>query len=118
MGMGSPQKTCDTERMPMAASTDAPDSTDARDYLSLAEFARRAGISTATVCRRIKDGSLPFWQPGGFRTRVLIPVSALPSANAIVANGTPSRSPVAASSPVHKPNLSGPPPKWQKSLKK
>ncbi|WP_020471427.1 winged helix-turn-helix domain-containing protein [Zavarzinella formosa] len=47
------------------------------EFLSPAEYARRSGLSKATVSRRLKDGSLPRLQPGGPGTRVLIPAAAL-----------------------------------------
>ena len=45
--------------------------------LSPIKFAAAAGLSLATVRRRIKDGTLPAWQPGGHRTALRIPCTAL-----------------------------------------
>ncbi len=53
---------------------DAPTSAE---FLTPAEFARLAVLSLATVRRRISDGSLPVFQPGGKRTAMRIPRSAL-----------------------------------------
>lgn len=47
------------------------------ELLTPAEFAAAAGLSLATVRRRIREGSLPVFQPGGKRTAVRIPRSAL-----------------------------------------
>lgn len=47
------------------------------EFLTPAEFAVAAGLSLATVRRRIREGSLPVFQPGGKRTAVRIPRSAL-----------------------------------------
>lgn len=49
----------------------------AKPFLSPAEFAEWSGLSEATVRRRVKDGTIDSKQPGGFRTRILIPVDAL-----------------------------------------
>jgi excisionase family DNA binding protein len=49
------------------------------EYLTPAQFAQRAGLSLATVRRRIRDGSLPTYQPGGPRTAIRVPASALRS---------------------------------------
>lgn len=46
-------------------------------FYSVPEFCAVTGLSAATVRRRIRDGSLPKWQPGGANTRVLIPAGAL-----------------------------------------
>jgi excisionase family DNA binding protein len=48
-----------------------------RDWLTVEEVAHRLGCSTLTVRRRIRDGSLPYWQSGGPGTLVRIPVAAL-----------------------------------------
>ncbi len=53
-----------------------------KPFLSPAEFAEWSGLSEATVRRRIKDGTIESVQPGGFRTRVLIPVDAFQHATA------------------------------------
>lgn len=42
------------------------------DYLSPIEFARLSGLALSTVRRRIKDGSIKVWQPGGPGTAVRI----------------------------------------------
>lgn len=49
----------------------------AKTYLSPAEFAALSPLSESTVRRRIKDGSIPTFQPGGPGTRILIPRDAL-----------------------------------------
>jgi len=46
-------------------------------YLSISQFSAETTLSLATVRRRLKDGSIPSIQPGGSRTKILIPVSAL-----------------------------------------
>ncbi len=46
-------------------------------YVSVNTAAKILGIAPVTTRRRIKEGSIPSWQPGGERTRILIPSSAL-----------------------------------------
>jgi predicted DNA-binding transcriptional regulator AlpA len=48
-----------------------------RPYLKLAELIAISGLSDATIRRRIKDGSLPYFQPGGPKTVLLFPPDAL-----------------------------------------
>jgi hypothetical protein len=49
------------------------------EHVSIPEFARRSGFSHSTIRRRLRDGSLPRFQPGGPGTRIVIPLSALHS---------------------------------------
>lgn len=99
---------------------------ETRRYLTIEEFARRSGLSTSTVRRRKKDGSLPFCQPGGSRHRVVIPEDALdriqsdamaiPSASAgLPALETPGNAVGSDSSSgaTSQRVLKGPPPKWR-----
>lgn len=60
-------------------------STETVDSLPVNEYARRSSMSISTIRRRIRDGSLPAWQPGGPGTRLLIPVACLPSFQVAVA---------------------------------
>lgn len=46
-------------------------------YLSYADFSTQSGLSISTLQRRVKEGRLRSVQPGGPRTRVLIPTDAL-----------------------------------------
>jgi len=48
-----------------------------RRYLSVAEVARCLGIHPQTVRRWIKSGVVSSMQPGGSRSRILIPVAAI-----------------------------------------
>ncbi len=48
-----------------------------KPFLSVTEFAALTGLSEATIRRRIHDGSIRVFQPGGRKTRVLIPADAL-----------------------------------------
>lgn len=49
----------------------------ARAYLTLAELCEQSGLSESTIRRRVKDGSLPAFQPGGRRKRLLFPADVL-----------------------------------------
>ena len=46
-------------------------------HLSPQEFSQQSGLSIASVRRYLRDGKLPFAQPGGPRGRILIPADAL-----------------------------------------
>lgn len=80
-------------------------------FVSPQEFARLAGFSASTLWRRIRDGSIPFWQPGGPGTRVLIPLSAIESASPS-ATSVPAGDAAATDCPAQKP-IPGPRPRWQ-----
>lgn len=79
-----------------------------RRFLSVEEFCQQTGLSPATVWRRLKDGSLPSYQPGGKGTRVLIPLEALTAVPP---------APATTTSPPRRPSrprpLAGPVPRWQ-----
>lgn len=47
------------------------DAMNVRRFVSIDELARITGLSTSTLRRRARDGSIPFYQPGGPRTRLL-----------------------------------------------
>lgn len=89
-------------------STPSEQTQPAADYISKAELARRTGLSPETIARLVKNSSIPYWQPGGKRCRILFPVSILntlstpPAAAPAVTGG--------ASSPA--PKLPGPAPRW------
>jgi excisionase family DNA binding protein len=58
---------------------------DRSDFVSVAEAARRLGVSTATVKRRIRDGSLeaePLSRPQGIEYRVRLPRDVTPALTA------------------------------------
>ncbi|MCA9094196.1 MAG: hypothetical protein KDA68_11955 [Planctomycetaceae bacterium] len=104
-----------------------------RRFYSVEEFSRQSGLSPATIRRRIKDGQLPSYQPGGPRTKVLIPASAWDSVAVTAPNvpltsapqpeapveatsgaAAPPTRPVGDASPLtHRP---GPPLKWKRGL--
>ena len=76
------------------------------EYLSVAEFGTLTGLSEATIRRRIKDGSLPVYQPGGRKSRLLISRSALARPAELRAPAVPLQS------PPDPPTLAGPSPGW------
>lgn len=55
------------------------DDTTPSEFLTFEQFAAEASLSVATVRRRVADGSLRAWQPGGKRTAVRIHRSELPT---------------------------------------
>ena len=56
-------------------------------YMTPREFARFVGLGETTVRRWIEDGVIPFRQPRGKGTRILIPADALERINAPVDAG-------------------------------
>jgi excisionase family DNA binding protein len=89
-----------------------------RVFLAPSEFAERTGLSLATVRRYIAAGRIPVAQPGGFRSRVLIPRDALvlprpaPQGQRQLA-ADPDRHRDAAENPANNADrLSGPRPGW------
>ncbi len=81
---------------------------DSSTYLTFDEFLERAPISASTLRRLIKNHRIPFVQPGGRNSKVLIPADALEQTRSSPAVETPS---IVVSSP--KPiRLSGRRPKW------
>jgi hypothetical protein len=82
-------------------------------YLSPAEFSRRSGLSPSTVGRLLPKRRIPFWQPGGPHTRVLIPAAVLdlvaPDGAALAPSARAGTDPPAGPRPGRLP---GPAPKW------
>ena len=96
----------------------------AKEYLSPAEFAALSTLSEATVRRRIKDGSIPTYQPGGHRTRILIPRDALERSrkaegeplNQLRASDHNEGCSAKTDSLLVSPNIPGPSPQWKRSI--
>ena len=51
-----------------------------RNYVDIVELAARTGFSISTINRLKKRGKIPFYQPGGKRSRVLFPSDAIETA--------------------------------------
>jgi hypothetical protein len=94
---------------------------EGRKGLSPKEFAAATGFSLATVHRRLAKNQLPKFQPGGKRTRILIPLDAFSGnqpeatqppadqrADDTAANGAPAC--------AEKNHLSGRKPGWMERL--
>jgi hypothetical protein len=79
-------------------------------HLSVKEFSATRGLSASTIWRYIRDGKLPFSQPGGPGHRVTIPEDALLPHAAIPAAETQTT----RSSPTSN-HLSGPKPAWMRA---
>lgn len=84
----------------------------ANRFLSPAEFAELSGLSEATVRRRLKDGTIESVQPGGFRSRILIPIDALQRANTDDRREHAGRVGDVEESDRRTQSISGPQPKW------
>jgi excisionase family DNA binding protein len=82
-------------------------------YLTYEELSARTGISVSTLRRRVKDGKLPYFQPGGRRTRLVFPVDVVER----LLQSAPTSSqtlPESQLQPVAHP-LQGPQPKWMRN---
>lgn len=79
-------------------------------WMSIQQFSERFGFSTSTIRRRIREGNLTSWQPGGPRTRLLVRFPDIVASPRETVEQIPGDS-RPRSSDDHK--LSGPPPKWR-----
>jgi hypothetical protein len=95
-------------------------------FFTIQQFVVRSGLSDSTVRRRLLDGSLPRFQPGGRKKMILIPAIALE----VVFNGPGRPAPAIESVPApvnlqlttqttpqsasSKRPLPGPQPRWQR----
>ena len=61
--------------------TKTSDTEEQRKYVDIGELAARTGMSPSTINRLKKQGKIPFYQPGGKRTRVLFPPDAIEQAS-------------------------------------
>jgi excisionase family DNA binding protein len=85
-----------------------------RVYLGYAEIAAQTGISLSTLRRRVKEGRLPFIQPGGRRTRIVFPADVIERLLQNAGNAAET-TPVSSTEPARsaaKPTHHGPRPKW------
>lgn len=100
------------------AGTTTPGAEPLKRYLSPLEFSHLSGLSLATVHRYLKSGKIPRRQPGGHRSRILIPVDALETPSspepALAGAAAPATSaePATAAEPSPSVLLPGPRPKW------
>src|SRR5262249_21980564 len=60
-----------------------------REFYTPQEYADRTGLHIRTVRKMIADGRIPTFQPGGPRSRVLIPVSSVTTESCAVDVGRP-----------------------------
>ena len=93
-----------------------------RQFLSLSEFSKVTGLSPATIRRRVRDGSIQAYQPGGPGKKLLFPPDAMergaPARTGILDPGADAEhdsdgSVVPLPAP---PAASGPRPAWQTML--
>lgn len=80
-----------------------------RRYYTIQEAARILGLSVSTIRRRIADGTLSVFQPGGERTAIRVPLAALEH----VTDVKPNEAEHDTAESTSKPKRKGPPPKWQ-----
>lgn len=81
----------------------------ANEMLTREQLAHKYGVSIATIDRRRKAGQIPYFQPGGKRTRITFPPNAFEQvpAGQLVA-------PVVTQNQPQPIPLSGPQPRWKK----
>jgi hypothetical protein len=120
------------DEMPIAGdrscSLELPRNTGAGGYITFDEFVRRVPLSASTIRRRLKDGSIPYAQPGGRGHSVLIREDALDISGQVKPAGSLKQAgadqsmkiPEAALSiavQTEQVKLSGPSPKWLANTK-
>jgi excisionase family DNA binding protein len=93
-----------------AEQTVAPSHASLHAYLNYKELSADTGISVSTLRRRVQAGQLPFFQPGGRRTRVVFPADLV---ERLLQSPTesPALSPETPPPPTNAIRH-GPPPKW------
>ena len=116
------------DEMPIAGdrscSLELPRNTGAGGYITFDEFVRRVPLSASTIWRRLKDGSIPYVQPGGRGHSVLIREDALDVSWQVKAAESSELARVdqavktaevgqAVVTPPKKRRFSGPRPKWK-----
>jgi excisionase family DNA binding protein len=88
-----------------------PKSGPTRQYLTITEVSERTTLSVSTIQRLCRKGKLPYFQPGGPRTRLLFPPDVIEQAVKLAQDASlPAPDPPVAASPT--PSR-GPKPKWQ-----
>src|ERR1043165_4231033 len=81
-----------------------------RCYLTYEELSELTGLSLSTLRRRVKDGSLPCFQSGGPRTRVIFAANVID----LLIQSTPADLEANCETPQPQPKPLGPRPKWQR----
>jgi len=102
------------------ADGNAQGSISGKQFFTLSEFVNALGgaISESTVRRRIKDQTIPYVQPGGKSTKILIPASVLTKYQHPEHQGSTGMAPsTKPEKPPGTSNLHGPAPKWKRALK-
>lgn len=74
-------------------------------YISITELSAIGGLSVSALRRRVRDGSLPFIQPGGPRSRLLFRRDVL---DRLADPGSPPA--LAADAPAHDDDANSPQP--------
>jgi excisionase family DNA binding protein len=80
--------------------------------LTYEELSGLTGISISTLRRRVADGSIPYLQPGGPRTRVAFPIDIL---ERLLRQQTHLTGLTGPKQRQHRVMKHGPAPKWMKS---
>lgn len=98
----------DTRAQPgyQESSQTLPSGAGERRYLTYEELSALTGLSLSTLRRRVLDGTIPFFQPGGPRTRVVFPADVV---DRLMEPAAPLPQPLPP-----KTQRRGPQPKWQR----
>jgi excisionase family DNA binding protein len=81
------------------------------ECLSYEQLSARTQLSISTLRRRVKEGKIPFLQPGGPGTRIVFPADLV---NRLLQTATPKITP--ESPPPVVATRRGPKPKWLRSM--
>ncbi|WP_339745343.1 hypothetical protein [uncultured Rubinisphaera sp.] len=79
-------------------------------FFSINEFVAKTGMSLSTVHRRIRGGDIQTYQPGGPKTRILIPAEEL---NTSYSHRSSTESALLYDRPQTANKKRGPKPRWQ-----
>jgi excisionase family DNA binding protein len=93
----------------------AADQQTPRKCLTIEELSQWTGLSVSTIRRRVKDGTIPFLQPGGRRSRIVFPPDIVERLIQITSQKSTNTEPIAVI-PPEKPQRRGPRPKWQREM--
>ncbi len=81
-------------------------------FVDIKELSQQSGLSVSTITRLKNAGQIPFFQPGGKRSRVLFPIDAIEAAASLAKPQLPDTEP-----PRQSPDRGkGPAPHWKKRL--
>jgi hypothetical protein len=81
-------------------------------FVDIKELSQQSGLSVSSITRLKNAGRIPFFQPGGKRSRVVFPIDAIEAATSPATPPLPETKPPRPSPDRRK----GPTPQWKKRL--